>query len=139
MNMKELFGIREMLCDELSEYAGKQEMGTGELDVIHKLTASIKNIDKIAMFESGGYSRDDGYSREDGYSRGGDYPQRRYSRDSYGGGSSYARRGTHYVRGHYSRDGAKADMKRQLQEMLDNADDDTIRNAIQRCMDAVEG
>ena len=71
MNMKELFGIREMLCDELSEYAGKQEMGTGELDVIHKLTASIKNIDKIAMFESGGYSRDDGYSREDGYSRGG--------------------------------------------------------------------
>lgn len=30
-------------------------------------------------------------------------------------------------------------MKRQLQEMLDNADDDTIRNAIQRCMDAVEG
>ena len=38
-----------------------------------------------------------------------------------------------------SRDGAKDDMKRQLQEMLDNADDDTIRNAIQRCMDAVEG
>ena len=139
MNMKELFGIREMLCDELSEYAGKQEMGTGELDVIHKLTASIKNIDKIAMFENGGDSRDDGYSREDGYSRGGDYPRRRYSRDSYGGGSSYARRGTHYVRGHYSRDGAKDDMKRQLQEMLDNADDDTIRNAIQRCMDAVEG
>ena len=57
MNMKELFDIREMLCDELSEFAGKQEMGTGELDVIHKLTASIKNIDKIALFESGGYSR----------------------------------------------------------------------------------
>ena len=43
------------------------------------------------------------------------------------------------IAGHYSRDGAKDDMKRQLQEMLDNADDDTIRNAIQRCMDAVEG
>ena len=68
-----------MLCDELSEYAGKQEMGTGELDVIHKLTASIKNIDKIAMFESGGYSRDDGYSREDGYSR-----DDVYSRESRG-------------------------------------------------------
>ena len=52
-----------MLCDELSEYAGKQEMGTGELDVIHKLTDSIKNIDKIAMFEIGGYSRYDGYYR----------------------------------------------------------------------------
>lgn len=138
MNMKELFGIREMLCDELSEYAGKQEMGTGELDVIHKLTASIKNIDKIEMMEGEGYSRDGDYSQRR-YSRDGDYSQRRYSRDSYGGGSSYARRGTHYVRGHYSRDGAKDDMKRQLQEMLDNADDDTIRNAIQRCMDAVEG
>jgi hypothetical protein len=30
-------------------------------------------------------------------------------------------------------------MKRQLQEMLDNADDDSIRRAIQRCMDTIEG
>ena len=29
-------------------------------------------------------------------------------------------------------------MRRQLQEMLDEADNDTIRSAIQRCMDAVE-
>ena len=29
-------------------------------------------------------------------------------------------------------------MKRQLQEMLDQADDDSIRNAIQRCMNSVE-
>lgn len=50
-----------------------------------------------------------------------------------------SRRGTHYVRGHYSRDGGIDNMKRQLQEMLDNADDDSIRRAIQRCMDAIEG
>ena len=59
-------------------------------------------------------------------------------RRTYGKGSSYARRGTHYVRGHYSRDGARDDMKRQLQEMLDNADDESIRRAIQRCMDTIE-
>lgn len=29
-------------------------------------------------------------------------------------------------------------MRRQLQDMLDSADDDTIRSAIQRCMDALE-
>ena len=52
---------------------------------------------------------------------------------------SNARRGTHYVRGHYSRDGGIDNMKRQLQEMLDNADDDSIRRAIQRCMDTIEG
>lgn len=50
-----------------------------------------------------------------------------------------SRRGTHYVRGHYSRDGAIDNMKRQLQEMLDNADDESIRRAIQRCMDTIEG
>ena len=127
MSMKAMYDLRDMLCKELDEIAHKGELGAGDLDIAHKLVSTIKNIDKIDLMEDEGYSRD------------GDYSQRRYSRDSYGGGSSYARRGTHYVRGHYSRDGAKDDMKRQLQEMLDNADDDTIRNAIQRCMDAVEG
>jgi hypothetical protein len=127
MSMKAMYDLRDMLCKELDEIAHKGELGAGDLD-----------IDKIDLMEDEGYSRDGDYSQRR-YSRDGDYSQRRYSRDSYGGGSSYARRGTHYVRGHYSRDGAKDDMKRQLQEMLDNADDDTIRNAIQRCMDAVEG
>ena len=127
MSMKAMYDLRDMLCTELDEIARKGELRAGDLDIAHKLVSTIKNIDKIDLMEDEGYSRD------------GDYSQSRYSRDSYGGGSSYARRGTHYVRGHYSRDGAKDDMKRQLQEMLDNADDDTIRNAIQRCTDAVEG
>ena len=126
MSMKAMYDLRDMLCKELDEIAHKGELGAGDLDIAHK------------MMEGEGYSRDGDYSQRR-YSRDGDHSQRGYSRDSYGGGSSYARRGTHYVRGHYSRDGAKDDMKRQLQEMLDNADDDTIRNAIQRCMDAVEG
>ena len=36
-------------------------------------------------------------------------------------------------------DGGIDNMKRQLQEMLDNADDESIRRAIQRCMDTIEG
>lgn len=138
MSMKAMYDLRDMLCKELDEIAHKGELGAGDLDIAHKLVSTIKNIDKIDLMEDEGYSRDGDYSQRR-YSRDGNYSQRKYSRDSYGGGSSYARRGTHYVRGHYSRDGAKDDMKRQLQEMLDNADDDTIRNAIQRCMDAVEG
>ena len=59
--------------------------------------------------------------------------------DAYDRDMSNARRGTHYVRGHYSRDGGIDNMKRQLQEMLDNADDESIRRAIQRCMDTIEG
>lgn len=135
MSMKAMYELRDMLCNELDEVARKGELGAGDLEIVHKLTDTIKNIDKIEILEDEGYSRD------------GDYSQRRYSRDgdgqadmrgSYGRGNSYARRGTHYVRGHYSRDGGKEDMKRQLQEMLDQADDDSIRNAIQRCMNSVE-
>jgi len=63
-------------------------MGAGDLEVIHKLTDTIKNIDKICMLEEeGGYSQDGG----DGASYGG---------GTYGNGSSYANRGKHYVRGH---------------------------------------
>ena len=117
MGMKSMYDLRDMLCKELEEITRKGELGAGDLDIVHKLTDTIKNIDKIEAMEEDGYS-----SRRDEY-------------DMRGRG----RRGTHYVRGHYSRDGGIDNMKRQLQEMLDNADDDSIRRAIQRCMDPIEG
>ena len=81
--MEKIYDLKEKLCEELEEYARKQDLGAGDLEVVHKLTDTIKNIDKICMLEDGGYSEDDGYGR----------------------GSSYANRGQHYVRGHYSREG----------------------------------
>ena len=135
MSMQTMYELREMLCKELDDLVRKGNLGTGDLDIVHKLTDTIKNIDKIDKLE------------DEGYSRGMDYSRSRYSRDgnweadmrgTYGRGSSYERQGTHYVRGHYNRDGGKSAMRRQLQEMLDEADNDSIRNAIQRCMDAVE-
>ena len=125
MSKKAMYDLRNMLCDELDELARKGELGAGDLEIAHKLTATIKNIDKIEMME------------DDGYSRGGDW--RSSMRGAYDRDMSNARRGTHYVRGHYSRDGGIDNMKRQLQEMLDNADDESIRRAIQRCMDTIEG
>lgn len=129
MSKKAMYEFRNMLCEELDELARKGDLGAGDLEIAHKLTDTIKNIDKIEMLE------DDGYSQRR-YSRDGDWEAD--MRGTYGKGNSYARRGTHYVRGHYSRDGARDDMKRQLQEMLDNADDESIRRAIQRCMDTIE-
>lgn len=121
MGMKSMYELRDMLCKELDELIRKGELGAGDLDIAHKLTDTIKNIDKIEAMDERGYSGR--YLDDDlcGYSR----------------GSSYARR--HYVRGHYSRDNGRESMRRQLRDMLDDADDDTIRSAIQRCMDAVEG
>lgn len=85
--MEKIYDLKDKLCEELEEYARKQDMGAGDLEVIHKLTDTIKNIDKICMLED-----------ESGYSEAVDS-------GDYGRGSSYANRGKHYVRGHYSRDG----------------------------------
>lgn len=117
MGMKSMYDLRDMLCKELEEITRKGELGAGDLDIVHKLTDTIKNIDKIEAMEEDGYS-----SRRDEYDMRG-----------------RSRRSTHYVRGYYSRDGAMDKMKHQLQEMLDDADDDSIRRAIQRCMDTIEG
>ena len=90
--MEKLHELKEKLWAELDELAEKREMGAGDLEVVHKLTDTIKNIDKICMLEE-----------EGGYSEavdGGDY----------GRGSSYANRGKHYVRSHYSRDGGRDGM-----------------------------
>lgn len=79
--------LKKKLWEELDEIDRKDEIGPGDLELAHKLTDTIKNIDKIcALEEDGGYS-----SAVDGM--------------DYGRGSSYANRGKHYVRGHYSRDG----------------------------------
>ena len=46
--------LRNTLCNELEEFANKGELNTGDLDVIHKLTDTIKNTYKIEMYEDGG-------------------------------------------------------------------------------------
>lgn len=93
--MMDMKALKDMLCKELKQYEARTKLNLADLDAVHKLTDTIKNIDKIEMLE------DDGEMDE--------YSEARYSRrGGYAyddGGNSYARRGRHYVRGHYSRDG----------------------------------
>lgn len=90
VNMEKLYELKDKLKRELDEIARKPELSAGDLEAVHKLTDTIKNIDKICMLEE-----EAGYSEAMDYGDGG----------SYGRGSSYANRGKHYVRGHYSRSG----------------------------------
>ena len=136
--MEYMHELKEKLCDELEEIARKPEMGAGDLEIIHKLTDTIKNIDKIDMLE------DDGYSQAGYRDRG----------SSYNRGSSYANRGKHYVRGHYSRDGysmegrgnrggysrhdAKEAMMEQMEMLMEQAGSEREREAIRRCMSQLE-
>lgn len=76
--------LKGKLWEELEEIERKPKIGPGDLELAHKLTDTIKNIDKICMLEE-----------EEGHSQA----------DAYDGGNSYANRGKHWVRGHYSRDG----------------------------------
>ncbi len=92
--MEKLYDLRDALMDGLDQFdtvkEGKLKMG--ELEALNVLTDTVKNIDKICMLEEG-----EGYSEAvDG--------------DGYGRGSSYANRGKHYIRGHYSRDDGRGDM-----------------------------
>jgi hypothetical protein len=138
--MEYMYELKEKLCQELDEIARKGELGAGDLEIVHKLTDTIKNLDKIEMLEDDGYSQE-GYSREGG--------------NSYARGSSYANRGKHYVRGHYSRDGrggysrdgrmggysrhdAKEAMMEQAHDMMDSATSEREREAIRRFMAELE-
>ena len=127
--------LRNTLCNELEEFASKGELNTGDLDVIHKLTDTIKNTYKIEMYEDGGYSRGGEWEAD--------------MRGAYGRGNSYANRGQHYVRGHYSRDGeggghshtgysreeSREQMIDKLQMMYENARNEKEREALRRCIE----
>lgn len=122
MSMKALEDLRETLCKELDEIARKGEIGAGDLEAVHKLTDTIKNIDKIGMLEDGGYSQ----------------ARNRESRVMYNDGNSYARRGEHYVRGHYSRDDGKEHMIDELHELMEDAQSEHQRSAIRRCIEQLK-
>ncbi len=105
--MRDWHELKEMLCKELEEYSRKGKMSAGDLETIHKLTDTIKNIDKIEMLEEdGGYSQAGGQGGGRG-GRGGNSGGGSYAGgggNSYEGGSSY-RRQRRDSRGRYSREG----------------------------------
>ena len=136
MSKKAMYDLRDMLCKELDEISRKGELGAGDLDIVHKLASTIKNLDKIEMMEDDGYSRDGDYSPDGDYSRGGDWQAD--MRGTYGRGSSYARRGTHYVRGHYSRADSMEHLREQINDMMRETDDERVKEALRRAASLME-
>lgn len=134
--------IKKMLCKELDEYAMKGKLTMADLEAVHKLTDTVKNLDKIAMLEeeSGGYSearggRGRGRSSYEGGSSYDDYSEE----GSYRGGSSYERggQGGSSYRGGSSYAEGKDRMMSRLGEMMEDADPKE-REALKECMRAIE-
>ena len=142
--------LKDLLCAELEDYAEKGKksgkMSMGDLDSIHKLTDTVKNILKIDMLEEeSGYSEDGHYMGEgriygtsyDGYDRGTSYGRGRgryAKRDSMG---RYSRDGRG-MRDGYSRDDGKAYMMEQLEDMMEDAEKPAEKEALRRCMEALK-
>ena len=152
--MHYMHDLKDLLCAELEDFAEKGKkagkMSMGDVEVIHKLTDTVKNILKIDMLEEEtGYSEDGHYMGEGriygtSYARGRTRAKRdsmgRYSRDggrySYDDDMSYAR--SRGYRGGYSRDEGKHYMMEQLEEMMDEAEKPAEKEALRRCMDALK-
>lgn len=125
--MRNYDDLREMLCNELNdlynETMKKGGASASDLDAIRDITSAIKNTYKIEMFE------------DEEYSHGGDWDAN--IRGNYGRGSSYRSRHRDAM-GRYSRTDARDNMRMKLEDMMRNADNDTARDAIRRCIDALE-
>ena len=149
--------LKDLLCAELEDYAEKGKksgkMSMGDLDSIHKLTDTVKNILKIDVLkEEIGYSEDGhymgegriygtsyDYDRGTSYARGRTRAKRdsmgRYSRDD---GMMYRDGRMGGMRGGYSRDDGKHYLMEQLEEMMEEAEKPAEKEALRRCMDALK-
>lgn len=160
MEKKTMDTLRTMICGELDDIAKKGTLSHETLDILKDLLESAKNLEKIEKYQSekeSEWGMDQGYSQRKfyidadynpysphmSYARGGrGMDGNSYSyRDNrvYDGGRSYAG-GMYYdprydqgwsMRGGMSYTGSsKAEMIEELKQMMNEATDATVKNAI---------
>lgn len=150
---------KERLCERLemeaSKILDKSEMTTGGLDSLFKIIDIMKDIENMKYWDKkceyydaildemqgGGYS-ERGYSRDSGYSERRD-SKGRYSRNDgrmpdYDRGSSYANRGKHWVRGHYSREEGPDSYNRYMGEKQSYRSEGKTEDCKHRMLEALE-
>lgn len=153
---KDLHELCETLSGELADINEKirtagGKMSAGDLEVVDKLTHSIKSIKAVMamMEEEDGYSGyypwpyayADGQGGGGGSNRGGSYR----GGGSYAEGGSNRGRGGSYARGGRSRRGysgergySRNDLVDRMREMMDEAPDERTRQEMMRMIDKME-
>ena len=127
--MKELYELKENLCEELKKY-GKKELSAGSLDVVDKLSHTIKNLDKIIE----NYDEDE-YSNASMNYRGRSYRGNGRSYD----GMSNARGRRRDSMGRYSNNYSYDDeMIAELQNLMEDATDEKTRQEFKRFLQKIE-
>jgi len=123
--------LKEMICRELDEIAGKGELSAGDVDMVYKLIVAKEKLLRAEEIEGNlGYSNGNGdWTASGSYGRG----NMNYSGNSYGGSSYRDSYGRHYVRGHYSRDDGS--MREKLAEIMDSGElNSSQRQVLQKLM-----
>ena len=147
--MKEFDNIKDLVYCEIDEISRLNKLDMNTVKVLGELVDILKDIGSVEMFEEGIEVQDDeysfGYSMSNGMMNNGGYSQRRvpiyYNRgNSYRSrgyndmGGSYSRRG----RNGYSREDGKQHMVHKLEELMNEAQNDEDREAINRLIDQME-
>lgn len=131
--MHKMEELREMLCEELDKITKKGELSAGSLDVVDKLTHSIKSIDTIIAMEDAGYSSDDYSMRGNSYARGRGSNARRDSMGRYSSDNYSMRGGRSGERGrNYSYDDEMNNLREQLEDMEHMAKDEESKRMIRQ-------
>lgn len=103
--------LKDEMCDELMELTDKKNRSPGDVEMIGEIVDIILDIHRIEDYCEGGE-----------YSRTGEWEADMRGQDgSYGRGNSYANRGRHYVRGHYSRTDGRERMISDIEDMMQDA------------------
>ena len=123
--MHRLEELKEMLCEELEEYGSKEKLDMGGLEIVDKLARAIKNIDKIMNSE---YS--EGRFYRNAYR--GNYGDESY-RMNYGERRGRGRNARRDSMGRY----ASADMRMEIERLMDEAPDEETRMKLERFMQSM--
>lgn len=153
--MHELYELKDKLMEELEKY-GQEELTAGSLEVVDKLSHTIKNLHKIIeKCEEEDYSMNDGtsYARGNYARRGTSYAYEGRGGNSYArDGQSYARDGQSYARGRgrnakrdsmgrYASEGGYSgseEMINELYGLMEDAPDDKTRKEFEKFIKKVE-
>lgn len=119
--------LKDEMCEELMELTDKKNRSPGDVEMIGEIVDIILDIHRIEDYcEHGDYSHAGEWEAD---MRG------NYGRtENYNRGNSYANRGRHYVRGHYSRGDGRERMTSDIENMMQDATG-AERDAYKRALD----
>ena len=128
--MDSYYDLKKMLCKELEEVAQKKNLSAGDLEVVDKLTHSIKSLLTIMDMEDNKYNGYSGARRRDSMGR---YADGMYY-DDYSSDGGYSGRRYSDMERRYSRDEGKNHMIHQFEKLMDDASTQEEREVIQSAL-----